>query len=348
MRGLVASALLLLLSACGSDDSEENASTGGGGSGGAAGAAGAGGSAGGGAAGSGGGSGGGAGVAGSDGGSFPPPVPDDCIKDVTPKADHVVTCSGLKWNLSVPAQCVTKACGLVVDVHGFSMSGKMEDANTNLVALGAQHGFIVVNPNADPAPPLADWKAAQDDSKVFDFMQRTMKAFHVDPKRVHFTGFSQGGDMTWRFVCDHSDVIASAAPAAFGHSVAESCFSKGKQPAREMPLLYMHGTKDALVAFSTAEAARDAVVQVLGMKKGTPVSTNAEHLWDRYTNSKGTVFEMLQHDYTGATLLGGHCYPGSSDPGGQPGQVFSFKCDQTSPFVWGKAVMEFFLAHPMP
>jgi len=295
-------------------------------------------------------SGGGSGGAGASGGSggFPAPVPDDCIKDVTAKPDHVFDCSGLKWNLSLPAACLTQACGLIFDVHGFSMSGKMEDANTGLVALGEKNGFIVVNPNADPAPPLSGWVAGEDDPKVFDFLKRTMQAFHVDAKRVHFTGFSQGGDMTWRFLCDHADLIASAAPAGFGQSAQENCFSKGKAPSREVPILYMHGTKDALVPFSSAVTSRDAVIQVFGMTKGTPVSSDGMHVWDRYTNAKGTVFEMIQHDYTGAALIQGHCYPGSTDPSGQPGQVFSFKCNQTAAFTWGAAVMQFFLAHPMP
>lgn len=273
---------------------------------------------------------------------------DDCIKDVTAKPDHVFDCSGLKWNVSVPPACAAGGCGLIMDVHGFSMSGKMEDNNTKLAALGAKNGFIVVSPNADPAPPLSGWVAAEDDPKVFDFMQRTIKVFQVDKKRVHFTGFSQGGDMTWRFICDHSDVIASAAPAGFGHSAQENCYSKGKAPARPMPMLYMHGTKDALVNFSTAAAARDSVIKVLGLTDKSSVSGDSMHTWDRHTNAKGDVFEMLQHEYSGATLLGGHCYPGSTDPGGEPGQVFSFKCDQTAAFNWGEAVMTFFLAHPLP
>jgi len=350
----------VLLGGCGSDDGAEPKGTGGTSSGGASsggassggapsgGAAGAGGGATGGAAGAGGAVGGAGGAGGTGGGGFPPPVADDCIKDVTAKPNHVYECSGLKWNASVPPACLTQACGLIVDVHGFSMSGKMENANTQLAALGEKNGFIVVQPNADPAPPLSDWAAAKDDPKVFNFMQRTINAFHVNPKRIHFTGFSQGGDMTWRFICDHADLIASAAPAAFGQSAQEACFSKGVAPKREMPILYMHGTKDALIAFSTAQTSRDAVIKVLGMTKGAPVSQDAMHVWDRYTNAKGTVFEMLQHDYTGASLIQGHCYPGSADPGGQPGQVFSFKCNQASPVTWGEAVMQFFLAHPMP
>ena len=90
------------------------------------------------------------------------------------------------------------------------------------------------------------------------------------------------------------------------------------------------------------------MIKVYAATKTTTVSSDGAHTWDRYTSAKGTVFEFVQHDYTGAALIQGHCFPGSKDPSGQPGQVFSFKCNQTSAFVWGQAVMQFFLAHPMP
>jgi len=45
----------------------------------------------------------------------------------------------------------------------------------------------------------------------------------------------------------------------------------------------------------------------------------------------------------------GHCYPGSTDHKSTvPGQVFGFACTDKSAFVWGKAAMDFFVAHPMP
>jgi hypothetical protein len=40
--------------------------------------------------------------------------------------------------------------------------------------------------------------------------------------------------------------------------------------------------------------------------------------------------------------------PGSQDlDGGEPGQLLGgFGCKDASPFVWGEAVMKFFVAHP--
>jgi hypothetical protein len=58
------------------------------------------------------------------------------------------------------------------------------------------------------------------------------------------------------------------------------------------------------------------------------------------------VFEFLSHDYVAASpILGGHCYPGSTDPGGQSGQLFPFGCVAPNDFTWGVEVMKFFMAH---
>jgi hypothetical protein len=37
------------------------------------------------------------------------------------------------------------------------MTGKMEEANTGLAALGLKHGYLVVQPNAPGNPPLSSW-----------------------------------------------------------------------------------------------------------------------------------------------------------------------------------------------
>jgi pimeloyl-ACP methyl ester carboxylesterase len=283
--------------------------------------------------------------------ALPPPSPSGCIDDPS-AGDHRYTCDGIVFDVAVPAACVSASCGLVVDVHGFTMSGRMEDDNTDMRALGHQYGYVVVQPNANPAPPLAAWNPATDDDKVWAFMQLAISVFRIDGKRVHFTGFSQGGFMTFRFLCKHSDALASVAPAAgnafFTATNNDPCWQNGVLPAKQIPVLYMHGTKDALVAFSTATRQRDAIVAAWKMDAGTMVASDGQYLWTRYANPDGVVFEFLQHDYAAQTaLLGGHCFPGSADlAGGQPGQLFGFACVPPSAFTWGEAAMKFFVAHP--
>jgi hypothetical protein len=140
-------------------------------------------------------------------------------------------------------------------------------------------------------------------------------------------------------------VLASVAPAGFGNG-SDQCFSQGAAPSSPRPILFMHGTADALVPFASAQSSRDAVIAAQSMTESGVVEMDDAHLWTRYENSAGAVFEFIEHDYQGASLLGGHCYPGSTDPGGAPGQLFSFACDPPNAFTWGDAVIAFFIAHP--
>ena len=275
-----------------------------------------------------------------------------CIDD-TSAGQHVYSCDGLTYDVDIPAACASSSCGLVADVHGLSMSGKMEDNNTNMRHLGEQYGYIVAQPNAVPAPPLSSWTPSTDDPKVFAFLELAVSTLHVDRKRVHMTGFSEGGYMTYRFLCDHADFFASVAPAAgagcsFGGADAGMWGSAGV-PAREIPVLAVNGTKDALVNFDgVAVPQRDEVVAGWHMDSGAVIAGDGTFTRTRYESPSGTAFEFIQHDYSSSqSFTLGHCFPGSMDlDGGAPGQVFGFACQPPNGFVWGDEVMKFFVAHP--
>jgi hypothetical protein len=271
------------------------------------------------------------------------PMVSGCV-DSTASGDHRFTCDGIVYDVAVPPACTGGGCGVVLDVHGLTMSGRMEDNNTNMRALGAQYGYVVVQPNANPAPPQSSWTPATDDDKVFKTLQLVVSTFKIDPKKIHMTGFSQGGMMTFRFLCKHADTFASMAPGA-----GTNCsFVGNDKPSQEVPVLYMHGTKDVLVNFNTAAIPqRDALVNGWNMGAGTKIAGDSAFTRTQYTSPNGTVFEFIQHDYAATSFaLVGHCYPGSMDPGNQPGQLFAFKCVGPNSFTWGDEAMKFFVAHP--
>lgn len=284
---------------------------------------------------------GGAGGDGASGGAGGAAV--EC--EIGTASKQVIPCAGLEYDLSLSDACGASGCGLIVDVHGFTMSGAMEEANTGLAALATPRGYVVLQPNANPDPPGSSWAAATDDQRVVAFVEQVIADLGIDPLRIHFTGFSQGGDMTWRMLCDHGELFASVAPAAFGHGPFEQCFSQGVAPPL-VPILYMHGTVDALVPFAEAEAARDRVIAAYALGAPEVVEEDADHLWQRFQGPNGALLEFLQHDYTGVSIIEGHCFPGSDDPSTQPGQLFSYKCDQAAAFHWGEAALAFFEAHP--
>ena len=285
---------------------------------------------------------------------IPPPTPVGCVTDVTAGVHHFA-CDGLEFDVSVPAACVSRSCGLIVDVHGGTMSGPMEDKNTNLQALGWRHGYIVVTPTAFGNL----WNYSVDDAKVLAFLQATRDAFHVNAKRIHMTGMSQGGYMSWRFSCKHTALFGSVAPAAAAGAAAISvevgCTFTGQDtPQNEIDILYMHGRDDALVNFQNSITLRDAVIAHYRMSAGQVVAGDSTYTRTRYSTASGRVFEFIEHGYScGSAVLGiairGHCFPGSQDQTiTLPGQLMAFGCKPPNSFTWGEEVVRFFMAHPKP
>ncbi|MEX1368319.1 MAG: hypothetical protein AB1Z98_34630 [Nannocystaceae bacterium] len=286
---------------------------------------------------------------GSSGDGFPPPVLDECIDDGS-AGEHVYACGRLSYDVTIPEPCLSQACGVIVDVHGFTMSGAMQEANTELRQRGSARGYIVVQPNANPLPPAASWNPGVDDEAVVDFMLRVADAFHADRDRLHLTGFSQGGFMTWRVVCEHADLFGSVAPAAAcgDGAIADCDFGTGQQPSEPVDILYMHGTQDVLVPFACFEVRREAVIAAYGLGDEQVVVEGDGYRHTRHESAGGTVLELLVHEYSAqnTVVLGGHCFPGSDDPGNATGQLFSYACVEPTELHWGDAVLDFFDAHP--
>jgi poly(3-hydroxybutyrate) depolymerase len=299
----------------------------------------------------------------SEGAPIQPPAAVGCVTDVAPGL-HEFACDTTTHVVSVPERCVTTACGVIVDVHGGSMSADMEDKNTNLRALGKQFGYIVIQPNALPNAFLAGARtfvAGEDDVRVLNILMDVTRAFHADMKRIHMTGFSEGGYMTWRWICKHSELLASAAPAAAGWqcttlpiTVEVACqFAGSDVPARQIPILYMQGMKDNLVSPSCVVSWLEGnVFPVLRLGQGSVTASDAGFQRTRYESPERIAFEFIQHQYSTdaqffGVAIGGHCYPGSTDfTPSLPGQLMGFGCKDQVSFNWGEEVVRFFVQNP--
>lgn len=266
---------------------------------------------------------------------------------------QTVDCGDVSYAVNVPAGCANGGCGLVVDVHGATMSAEMENNNTSMREIGEGNGYVVVQPSA----PYRIWNE-EHDPMVVSFAEAVVEALAVDRDRVHLMGFSDGGMMTWQILCSGTDLFASVAPAAaalgddcevaFGLVDQGGCLPTDEDAviAPSVDVFYMAATEDALVDYSCSENQRDATVAGLDLGAPETVAAGASYDWVRYQNGDRT-FEMLSHGYTTDNpVLGGHCYPGSTDEGGETGQLFSFACNAPTEFHWGEVAMEFFKAHP--
>lgn len=291
-------------------------------------------------------------------------APAGCVTSVD-AGHHVFPCEGIDYDVEVSAACARGGCGVILDVHGYSMSADLQDKSTGLRALGAGAGYVVVQPTAPFVGLARGWLPGVDDPKLWRFLGDVRRALRIDPRRVHVTGFSQGGAMTWRLLCAHGDELASVAPAAAADGQTPSVglfvyaldcdFSAAERPAREVPVLQAHGTLDTLVAYAKGTQQRDAALSAWALGSPAVVASGSDFTRTRYTNARGLEYEFVSHDAVVGTqfapvVLGGHCLPGGADllANGGPGQTMFFSCAPPAPFTWGRLVLDFFVAHPGP
>lgn len=287
-----------------------------------------------------------------------PPVPSGCITDVS-AGDHTYTCGGLQVDARVPPACQEPGCGLILVLHGDTGTGLLMDGHVKLRELGQQYGYVVAAPTGPPFgfQPGSTWHASNDATLV-DLVGQLARVFRVDPKKVHVTGFSRGGFVTWRLLCDHADLFASAAPAGAGAGTGfgeATCFSQGRAPSRQIPILFMLGRTDASVGYASMTQIRDAAIASYAATGPVALAGDASFRHDRWTGPNGALngalIETFDHAYETVpdgpwADARGHCIAGSTTDPYAP--QYAIPCKLPNAFVWGEEVMAFFRAHPMP
>jgi pimeloyl-ACP methyl ester carboxylesterase len=284
-----------------------------------------------------------------------PPVPDECITDVSP-GDHTFTCNGLTFLVMVDEMCTRFACGLIFDVHGGTMSGLQMRDNTHLHELAPGHGYLVVHPSATEAVTLGMWDLTAHPPLIGDFMDRMIAAFHVDPSRIHVTGFSQGAAVTFWFLCHKNEPLASTAPIS-GRSV-DMITAPGGGPCVEyidenwlprVPILFMSGTLDTALLVEDARARVDGLVERLGLSGGDQIEGGSGYRRMSWQASDGMVLDYLEHDYGGQSVLDGHCIPGGTDVEGAANNIGVNATTCTTGDIsvdWGEVALQWFIDHP--
>lgn len=262
------------------------------------------------------------------------PAPDATPRACAPARDaghQTFSCpEGVTADVEASAACVDGGCGVILDVHGYTMSADQQDAHTRMRALAPPRGYVVVQPTAPGVVP--SWGIGEHDDVVWELLLATIDTFAIDRDRVHVTGFSQGGMMSFRLVCAHADQLASIAPVA-----GAGCFD---EPAVEVPILYVHGHLDTIVPWQTsAVPQRDAITSWWTFGAGAEIASGADFTATRWVTDAGTPFELWEHDdTTGDVVLAGHCLHGPDDDQ-------TFRCDD-SEFDLATVVLDFFDAHP--
>lgn len=156
-----------------------------------------------------------------------------------------------------PGYAAGTAVPLVVLLHGYGASGSLQDLYFGLTAVSDMRGFLYAHPDGlidsegkrywNASDACCDFARTQvDDSSYVSSLITQIKArYTVDPKRVFLVGHSNGGFMSYRVACDHSDQIAAIASLA-GAMVSDVSKCAAASP---VSILQIHGTSDGTIAY---------------------------------------------------------------------------------------------------
>jgi polyhydroxybutyrate depolymerase len=145
----------------------------------------------------------------------------------------------------------------VVVLHGGSLDAKNAMRSTGFEPLVDREPLVAVYPNAsaghwNDGRTSAHWSGSSSDDVAFirALIAELVRTGTLDPHRVYLTGPSNGGMMTFRLVCEASELFAAAAPiiASMPADLASGC-----KPARPTPILVMDATADPLVPYGGGE-----------------------------------------------------------------------------------------------
>ncbi len=148
------------------------------------------------------------------------------------------------------------AMPLVVLLHGYGITGEMQEEFFQLQPLAESRGFLLAHPDGtidadgshfwNATDACCGFGATVDDSAYLAAVIRHIEAdYRVDPARVFLVGFSNGGFMSYRMACDHADLIA----AIVSISGATFLDPAACNPSEPVTVAEIHGDNDEAIAY---------------------------------------------------------------------------------------------------
>ena len=212
---------------------------------------------------------------------------------------------------------------LVINMHGFTMTGSNQMNYTVMNKKADEAGFVVIYPSG----LQKRWGSGTffgvvnkvDDVNFTRMMIDYMQLYYgIDPSKVYSTGYSAGGFMSYRLACEIPGRIAAIAPVASSmiYEIYESC-----NPEKRIPIMIVNGTTDPVVAYNGIPGnfpSVDKVVELWSKESvcdpviipdtlpNIEVNDNSRVVKTWYppcTDTKGVLFYKI--------LYGGHTWPGS-------------------------------------
>ncbi|NNE09699.1 MAG: T9SS type A sorting domain-containing protein [Gemmatimonadetes bacterium] len=146
---------------------------------------------------------------------------------------------------------------VIILLHGFGNTGPGVESYMQFEKHQDEYGFLYATPNGTLFGGNRFWDATDaccnftpspvDDSGYLSDLLDSIEAhFNVDRNRIYFTGHSNGGFMSYRMACDHSDRVAAIASFA-GATWDDPLDCSAAEP---VSVLQIHGTSDGTILYN--------------------------------------------------------------------------------------------------
>jgi polyhydroxybutyrate depolymerase len=227
-----------------------------------------------------------------------------------------------------PAAIYGQPLPLVLNLHGATQNGQLEEITSGMDANADQHGYLVAYPDGtriskvltpDPVAKQAQygWNAGMccglpvtthQDSVGFlkAVIANVAARTPVDLRRVYMTGISNGGMMAYAMAAEASDTVAAIA------SVSGQVEIPHIHPGRAVPTMEFHSVNDPIALFQGTPnknpALRLSVMEGITQWVSANGCSSTPHVAPTVVGAPGSV----SAGQTATLLTYGHCRHGST------------------------------------
>ena len=145
---------------------------------------------------------------------------------------------------------------LLMLLHGYGATGQLQEDYMQFAPVADELGIIYLHPDGltdllgnqywNATDACCDFFGNTDDSGYLRALIEEIRLqLNVDDRRVYVGGHSNGGFMSYRMACDHSDIVAAIA------SLAGATFLNPTDctPTEPVHVLQIHGTADETIFY---------------------------------------------------------------------------------------------------
>ncbi len=238
---------------------------------------------------------------------------------------------------------------LVILLHGYSVSGVLQDLFFGLKPLAEQHGVLYAHPDGtfddggsrfwNATDACCDFydTGVDDSGYLRGLVEEIQTVYNVDPKRIAFSGHSNGGFMSYRMACDHSEWVAAIGGLA-GAMFNDPADCGATEPVH---VLHIHGSADDSVPYegSTGDRIHPGAVESVeywAAHNGCNPTATAGAPLDLESGIEGNETTVIRYE--------------DCDPGGSA-ELWTIEDGAHLPALGAEfsvQLMEFLLSHPKP